>query len=263
VKNNRTAEREAVPQRYRVLRSVQQQQGALLWLEQESRVRGRGRMTLCMGRAWMLEFIFLRRGGLAFWQDGRRILPPGESFCVFYAPFSITEIAMAHAHLDWVGVAGAEDVQEREAVIFPFALRQRPRNAREALALFRRRPQPVPIGITARAPRLAERAKDRLAGCYADGASLAGVAAQLGVTHAHLARTFKSAYGLTPLEYLHRLRMNDAFYLLSQGQRIVDVSLDVGYNDLSRFYKQFRKIAPMPPGSCRQEFFATSKNAKT
>ena len=59
---------------------------------------------------------------------------------------------------------------------------------------------------------------------------------------------------MTPLEYVHRLRLNDAYKLLSKGERIVDVSLDVGYNDLSRFYKQFRKHTRVPPGTCRSDY---------
>jgi AraC-like DNA-binding protein len=250
-------------QSYKILRNVHEQQGELLWLEQESLVVGRDHMLMPMGRAWLLEFIFLRKGSIRFRQNGRAISPPGKSFAVFYAPFSITDVEMNHPHVNWVGVAGWSEMAETEPMIFPVRAAERPRNAQAAMELFRRRRSAVNIGCAARAPRLAQQAKALLAQGYLSGSPVAGVAKKLGVSHEHMSRTFKNAYGLTPLEYLHRLRMNDSYYLLSMGQRIVDVSLDVGYKDLSRFYKQFRKVARMPPGSCQQKYLSTSKNAKT
>jgi AraC-like DNA-binding protein len=240
------------PEPYRAHRNVQRKQGDFLWLEQTADARGRGRMTMVMGHAWMMEFIFLERGRVAFWQDGRRITPQGRVFGVFYAPFSISEVELSHARIDWVGVAGVAGAPETEPLLFEFSRKERPRNAQQALEVFSRRGNAKNISITARAPRLAERAKLLLGQQFTAQPSVAAVARRLRVSHAHLSRTFRAAYGLAPLEYCHRLRMNDAYYLLSQGQRIVDVSLDVGYNDLSRFYKQFRKLARVPPGSCRE-----------
>jgi AraC-like DNA-binding protein len=241
----------------RVHRDVRDRQGEWLWLEQDLEIfgRGRGTLLLVMGAAWMLEFIHMPKGRMTFHQDGRQIHPEGKRFGVFYAPFSITEIGMASARLNWAGVAGhkapADARGSRRAVLFPVQLGAWPSNAREALDMFRRRRQEVDVAVTLRAPRLATRAKTAIEGRYAAPASVASLAAQLGVSHAHLTRSFKSAYRMTPLQYWHRLRMNDAYHLLSQGERIVDVSLDVGYNDLSRFYKQFRKLTRCSPGDCR------------
>jgi YesN/AraC family two-component response regulator len=38
-----------------------------------------------------------------------------------------------------------------------------------------------------------------------------------------------------------------------RGEAIIEVSGDVGYNDLSRFYKQFRKSTAASPGFCRSK----------
>jgi AraC-like DNA-binding protein len=47
------------------------------------------------------------------------------------------------------------------------------------------------------------------------------------------------------------LRVADATFRLSKGEPIIEISQDVGYNDLSRFYKQFRKSTNTSPGACR------------
>ena len=72
--------------------------------------------------------------------------------------------------------------------------------------------------------------------------SIARIAERLGVSHAHLSRQFKRDFGMSPSEYLRRLRVADAPLRLARGEEIINVSLEVGYNDLSRFYKQFRKL---------------------
>jgi AraC-like DNA-binding protein len=38
---------------------------------------------------------------------------------------------------------------------------------------------------------------------------------------------------------------------LARGEEIISVSQEVGYNDLSRFYKQFRKTTKTSPGACQ------------
>ena len=81
--------------------------------------------------------------------------------------------------------------------------------------------------------------------------SIARVAARLNVSHEHLSRQFKRDYEMSPSSYLHRLRMAEATYKLMKGEEIIEVSADVGYNDLSRFYKQFRKSTKTSPGHCR------------
>jgi AraC family transcriptional regulator of adaptative response/methylated-DNA-[protein]-cysteine methyltransferase len=74
---------------------------------------------------------------------------------------------------------------------------------------------------------------------------------KLGVSHAHLTRQFKRDYGLTPIDYCHRLRVSDAMGHLSQGGKILDVGYDVGFNDATRFYADFRKVTGTSPGKCR------------
>jgi len=56
---------------------------------------------------------------------------------------------------------------------------------------------------------------------------------------------------MSPRDYLHQLRLADAPLQLAMGKAIADVSQDVGYGDLSRFYKQFRKSTRTSPGLCR------------
>jgi AraC-like DNA-binding protein len=99
---------------------------------------------------------------------------------------------------------------------------------------------------------LSQKVKRALDESYRDtDSSIARIAARLGVSHAHLTRQFKRDYGMPPLAYRDQLRARDAMLRLARGEKIIEVSSDVVYNDLGRFYKQFRKLTPASPGSCR------------
>lgn len=98
---------------------------------------------------------------------------------------------------------------------------------------------------------LSRKARSLIASNYRADVSIAEIAARLGVSHAHLTRQFKRDYGLTPIDYRHRLRVSDAMSRLSQGDEILDVGYDVGFNDTKRFYEDFRKVTGTSPGKCR------------
>jgi AraC-like DNA-binding protein len=73
------------------------------------------------------------------------------------------------------------------------------------------------------------------------------IAARLKTSPAHLSRAFAKDLGLTPKDYVTRLRVLAAAFGLGRGGKVVDVALAVGFDDLSRFNKQFRKVAKVPP----------------
>ena len=95
------------------------------------------------------------------------------------------------------------------------------------------------------------KAKSLIASNYRADIAVADIADQLGVSHAHLTRQFKRDYGLTPVGYRHRLRVTEAMGRLSQGEKILDVGYEVGFNDTTRFYEDFRKVTGTSPGKCR------------
>ena len=98
---------------------------------------------------------------------------------------------------------------------------------------------------------LSRNAKSLIASSYRADVAIAEIADKLGVSHAHLTRQFKRDYGITPIDYRHRLRVSDAMGRLSRGAEILDVGYDVGFNDTKRFYEDFRKVTGTSPGKCR------------
>jgi transcriptional regulator GlxA family with amidase domain len=68
-------------------------------------------------------------------------------------------------------------------------------------------------------------------------------------------RRFARATGLTPLDYVQRLRIEEAKRLLERTETAVDeISWRVGYEDASFFRRLFRRTTGLTPGAYRRRF---------
>jgi AraC-like DNA-binding protein len=223
-------------------------------VEEDVEVRGRFSETFVTGPAWMFELISLRGGSICFFVDGERIDPPAERFGLLFSAFSITDICFDNPRYHWCGFGDLEPFQEswmNRPAIFDMQSDCCPADARELAELLRAKSGLQIIEKNSCPSELSRKAKAIIDQTYNTEPSIAAAARRLGVSHPHLTRQFKKDYGLTPINYCHQLRASDAMTRLMMGERIIDISLDVGYNDLGRFYKQFRKATNSSPGLCR------------
>lgn len=84
--------------------------------------------------------------------------------------------------------------------------------------------------------------------------SLEPLAARASLSKFHFSRLFKSATGLSPSRYQLKLRMDAARRLLRETKMgIVEVALEVGYNNPSRFAQLFRRETGLPPSDYRRQ----------
>jgi AraC-like DNA-binding protein len=66
-------------------------------------------------------------------------------------------------------------------------------------------------------------------------------------------RLFQRVLGVTPHQYLLRLRLARAARLLADASlSVTDVALEAGFADLSNFVRTFRRAAGVPPGEFRK-----------
>lgn len=78
---------------------------------------------------------------------------------------------------------------------------------------------------------------------------------EIPASRRNLARRFKAATGVTPIEYLQKTRIEAAKNLLEQTDHsIMEVMLQAGYNDLKAFRQLFRKNTGMTPTAYREKF---------
>ncbi len=73
----------------------------------------------------------------------------------------------------------------------------------------------------------------------------------------HLMRVFQRDVGLSPHKYQTGLRINLAKDKLAKGAEIVDVALDLGFNDQAHFTRTFETYTQTTPGRFRQDSLAS------
>lgn len=70
----------------------------------------------------------------------------------------------------------------------------------------------------------------------------------------HLSRTMRKEMGCTPTQYINSLRLTYAANLLLHSDRpIIDISSDIGFDNLSYFYRVFKRQYHMPPAQFRAQ----------
>lgn len=68
-------------------------------------------------------------------------------------------------------------------------------------------------------------------------------------------RRFKEATGLTPLSYIHSIRLEEAKQILETTDRLIEeIATEVGYEDGSFFRRLFRRKVGLTPHAYRQRF---------
>lgn len=227
--------------------------GAYLF-EDELEVRGVMTAKVITGAAWLLELYELEAGEICFVQGNSLIRPLTNCFGVFYPPFTILQPSFKDARASLAGIASLEPLPadfKSVPLVFETARAKLHTSARQAVEILSSGENHQSIEVNPRASLLSVKAKRLIDENYLVYPSIARVSRKLNVTHEHLSRQFKRDFGMSPSAYLHQLRLADAPLRLARGEEIIDISQSVGYNDLSRFYKQFRKHTRSSPGACR------------
>ena len=224
------------------------------WFEDALNVPGTLAAPVITGQAWLLELYALEAGSLAFQRGSDWVQPQTRTFGVFYAPLTLAQVSFRGVSGRLVGVAGTAPVPAGLAgkpLLFETAWNGRPTTTAQAFGLVVGGLARQAIEVNPSPSLLSLKAKGLIDDNYQLYPSIARIAARLGVSAAHLSRQFKHDYGLTPSGYLRQVRVADAPLRLARGEAIVEVSQAVGYNDLSRFYKQFRATTSTSPGACQ------------
>ncbi len=224
--------------------------------EDELEIKGflEAKVVICDG--WLLELFELETGELFFKSGAKEIRPTASRFAVFYPPFSFTKLFFRNAKGKVTGIAGAGLLPAKflsKPIIFETEFAGKPANAADVEEILRSSVKVQTVEINPDASLISFRAKKLIDENYQIYPSIARIAARLKVSHEHLSRQFKHDFAMTPSAYLRELRVSDATFRLARGEEIINVSHDVGYNDLSRFYKQFRKTTNASPGICQKK----------
>ncbi len=114
----------------------------------------------------------------------------------------------------------------------------------------------TPVETGTRSPRsnLASVVRDRLHQPLSQRQSVQHELEKLGYSYAHLCRLFHKAYGISPLQYLNALRIEQAKRLLNDpGLAVDEVARRSGVSNAQYFSRMFRRYTGKSPSQYRKE----------
>lgn len=81
-----------------------------------------------------------------------------------------------------------------------------------------------------------------------------------GLKERSFKRRFRKATGMSPIEYIHTLRVEEAKYMLESGEQSIEmIAMELGYEDASFFRRLFRRRVGMTPSDYRKRFMSIKK----
>lgn len=99
----------------------------------------------------------------------------------------------------------------------------------------------------------AEKVLDIIINEYNTDITVENIAKRLYSTKNKIIETFKTEYGVTPKQYILKLRLNLAKrYLLQTNRTAENISKTCGFTDFSLFYKQFLKSEGISPSKWKK-----------
>jgi transcriptional regulator GlxA family with amidase domain len=92
---------------------------------------------------------------------------------------------------------------------------------------------------------------------YKEPSPVAAMVRLSGIAERSFKRRFKTATGMSPIEYVHMLRLEAAKERLEEGEQSAEsIAFEVGYEDAAFFRRLFRRHVQLTPSEYRKRFGA-------
>lgn len=99
---------------------------------------------------------------------------------------------------------------------------------------------------------------------YAQPSPVAAMTAYCGLPERSFNRRFRQATGMSPMDYVHTLRLEEAKEMLERGAEPVEaIANEVGYEDAGYFSALFRRKVGLTPAQYRRRFGALRHTLET
>lgn len=103
-----------------------------------------------------------------------------------------------------------------------------------------------------RSPRWLRQAREFMYEHASDPVRVRDVARAVGVHPVHLARVFRRCVGVSPVEYLRRIRVRKAIEMMGSAEGLATIAVRAGFFDQSELTKSFRREVGATPAAVRR-----------
>lgn len=223
----------------------------LYLVKKESTVKSAGHGSDVTGPYWMLIEVTVHKGRMWYISDLNQITIDEPRFYIYVPPFSwATEYYTANTKVSIRGLISRtplETILPEHPTVFLHSKKEFPTNMREVPSFLDGRDESKTVSICTNPSALSKRAKEILDREYNSGVEIQEIATRLKTSSAVLSRSFKKDFGHPLAFYKKGLRVTVGMYELMMGNSPTKAAELAGYNDLGRFYKQFKQYLKQTP----------------
>lgn len=206
------------------------------------------------GPYWMLIKIKLIAGQISWKMGNEFYLPEKKEMWIYVPSYSWTsEFYSSKTKVKLQGVFSktkAKSSWPQIPVLF-YLESKMPQSINDVSDIFNKKLIYKEISLNSNSSGAALKVKNLLDNTFDKDISMEDLSIKLKASSAVVSRQFKSSYGFTPMQYKRGLRITTAIYELLSGQKPTEAASRAGYNDLGRFYKQFKQYMKETPESHR------------
>ena len=216
----------------------------LVYMKRQHHYQVKSRIVDVFGPLWIAGFSDLAPRSLMVESGGREFEPVGRYG--FFAPaHSLIHWTVSPGQVIWEAVASAsvdlpDALQGREPFLFEWN-GSVPESFPALVEMLSGSKSRVYVDQQRTQSPLAQRVKHEIDHLYSERLSISKVASGLGYAWSYMTREFKKAYGVTPVEYRHRVRLFSAIRLLAQGKPVTEACFDSGFSSLTQFNWHFKR----------------------
>ncbi len=213
------------------------------------------------GNYWIVGCVKVLSGEVKFLRDGKKVDPGGESFILAMPKHSVVSVVVKDATTVNSAVfskLATPKLFPAEPIVFPIEKPVTFLSLDDVEQVLRGAAQARSIQRTSRPNPKTHRLVKYFGEHFQENIPLPELAAKFGLAPSVLSRVFRRDWGKPPIHFRNYLRILDSFRHLAEETAVTDVAFEVGFNDLSRFMKQFKGTVGYTPRSIQKR----SKNAK-
>lgn len=200
------------------------------------------------GPLWIVGFCDIPTDRILILNNGKNHLLKGKTG--FFAPaFSIIQWFIKAGTYNWTACV-SNSAMPSEFSHHPFIFNwngELPYNHTDLIHLLKNAPDKKYLEQQMKISAVAEKVKNYIDQLYTEPIHISEVAKQLNFSWSFMSREFKKVYGISPIEYRHRLRLFHAIKLLYLGASASESCFNSGFNSLTQFnahFKQYFNISP-------------------
>lgn len=198
---------------------------------------------------WFVGFLVSSGASLQI-RSGQKRIELSAPKAILVPPYSLLEWHLGRGQAEWSGFFSKLPFSKRPfqlPTVFSFD-GVLPKTALELADLIERLHGGEEIGVSRDNSWLSSRIKEFIDMHYREDMKVEDIAKKLNSHRSFLARSFKKSYGISPVEYRHKLRVFEGLKKMNQEhQEVTTAAVESGFSSIQRFEEHFKDLFEMTP----------------